>query len=195
MELAWQQAVAGEPRTWSRCGIDREGLVITRTADSTLNIDPASSRDGADDTEHIATLLPHGAGDVRSTVLVLPSPSRASGEAPLLLNGLPPLAVTELSDGAEISLGVQSFYYDATTTSMEPEIFDAAEDEDCARCKRVLKKGAAIRRCGACASAHHEGPSADPELGDLCCASYDAKCGRCGTLWNTTATEDVFDGA
>ncbi len=145
--------------------------------------------------EHIATLLPHGTGDLRSAVLLLSSDTAfASHDDVLLVNGLPPLTVTELADRAEISLGTESlFYRKAGSTALE--IFDSIEDEDCVRCKRRIAQGAVIRRCSVCGSAHHEGATTDPKLGDLWCAGYDPKCGRCGGLWDTTpASEDAHHG-
>jgi hypothetical protein len=195
LEIAYDRAGQRNERTRQRRAIDGDGLEITRTADSHVHVESigvAGSDRTAAGARHVATLLPHGSHAASSALLLLPG---ASGDEGLLLNGLPPLAVTELTDAAEISLGEQTLYVHATAGGTAAETFAAGEHEECARCKRALTRGALVRRCGTCASAHHEGPTGDPKLGDLWCASYDVKCGRCGApLGAAAAPEDDHRG-
>lgn len=169
-------------RPWQRRRIPATGLDITRRADSTLRVDPRGTSYRDDEpTQYIATLLPHGA-DPR-TVLLLPS-----YDTGLLVDGFPPLTVTELADGMEISVGADSLYCHGTGPA-EIELFDGAENERCARCGALLESGDAIQRCTLCASAHHEGVRTDPKRPDLYCASYDPVCGRCKEPWRTTPAD------
>lgn len=173
---------------WLRRRIEDAGLEITRRADGTLCVDPTGTRPCDDgDAEHVATLLPHGADDARSAVLLLPS--LANHDATLLLNGFPPLGVTELSDRAEISLGGHTLYFYSKAETAAIEIFDGFEDQECARCKRPLQKGDAIRCCILCDSPHHEGRTVDKQLPDLLCASYDSTCARCREPWEMTTPD------
>ena len=198
MEIAYLQSergpidARGEPsrgtgERWLRRRIDAAGLDLTLGADSTPCVEPASRGGRA---EPLATILPHGAGDLGGAVLLLRS--RPSREIALLVDGFPPLTVTELTDGAEISVGTDSFYVHRDGRS-ELEVFAGPEHERCARCKRAFVHGDVLRRCGLCAVAHHEGPTADPALPDLFCASYDPKCARCGEPWEATAPAEVPD--
>ena len=175
---------SGDPEgRWLRRRIDESGLIVSRGADSTIQIAPAGShQDEATDErpEYLATLLACGERG-RDAVLLLPG--RAS-DSPLLVNGFPPLSVTELPEGTEISLGPESLFCHAAGLR-EIEIF-AGCDEICPRCKRALEPGDAIRRCSHCESPHHEGRAANSDLPELRCASYDPVCAHCRAPWPTT---------
>ena len=198
MEIAYRRCDAGErdgrggrgrrdEQSWLRRPIDDTGLDIIHREDSSLHVEPAgTSRRGDESTELIATLLAHGTGEVRSAVLLLSR--EGSGTVVLLVNGFPPLSVTELPDGAEISVGAESLFFHRTGRP-EIEIVDGVTEEECARCKRPLGEGDSIRRCGFCASPHHEGPTAAAELPDLWCASYDPTCARCRERWQPETSD------
>lgn len=196
MEIVFQASSKHDSvrqRSALRCRIDDGGLAITRRADSTLCVDPAGVGHSGDEiTGHIALILPHGDGELRSAVMLLPS--ELGQASSVLLDGYPPLAVSELADGAEISIGADSMVYHETRRALT-EIFAGKEVDHCARCRRLLEQGDSIRRCGTCLSPHHEGPRANPERPHLLCASYDPACGRCGVRFETTpSTEDEHDG-
>ena len=181
----------GHDGTTARTRIEGAGLDISQGADARLRLDAAGTGSGEETAEYLATLLPVGAGDAPSAVLLLPGHARQG--ASLLLDGLPPLGVTELPARAEISLGADTLFYDragrtATAGRAATEIFDGVEEAQCARCKRPLEQGDAIRRCSLCASPHHEGPTANPELPDLSCGSYDQTCARCREPWEATSS-------
>lgn len=184
MEIAMREPDQGDAsgqRSWSRRPIDDRGLVITRKADSTLRVDPVGFRHGEDEVANpIALILPHGTGELRAAVMLVPNVlSPGSREGRVLLNGYPPLAVTELLHGTEISIGADSLVFRETRSALS-ETFDSDSVEHCARCKQLLEGGDSIRRCGTCLSPHHEGTRANSKRPQLFCASYDPLCGRCG---------------
>jgi hypothetical protein len=177
VEIANQRA-NDECKAPSSTSIDDVGLVVRRRLDSTLSLLPA----GCDDegAEYIATILPAG-DNMRSAILLLPG-NECDGA--LLVDGLPPLSVSELPDGAELSFGAESLFFFSRETR-EIEIYagnDGDDGELCPRCKRMLLKGDAIRRCSNCESPYHEGSTASPDLPELLCASYDPACAHCGVV-------------
>ena len=204
MEIRYQQPNLGASdedgapsdetrRPWARQHIDEVGVDITRGPDGTLHVRPAGAlHPDAETVRHLARLLPHAAGDVGGAVLVLPSRGTA-----ILVNGFPPLAVSELPDGAELSIGADSLFYQSSERA-EIESFAAGGIEgesegegECARCNRPLEEGDVILRCSHCGSPHHEGATVNPRLPDLSCASYDPNCGCCGERLGTpTSPED-----
>ena len=147
MELAYQRAGDGREKIWTQQRIAEDGLDITRRVGSPLRVDRSGATRDEEMVQHIATLLPHGNGDLRSAVLLLANDaaSFASHDAVLLVNGLPPLTVTELTDRAEISLGAESLFY-RKVGSTALEIYDSIEDEYCPRCKRRILQDRRRRR-------------------------------------------------
>jgi hypothetical protein len=204
MEIRYQQTNPGASdedgapsdetrRPWAHQPIGEVGVDITRGRGGTLRVRPAADlHPDAETVHHVARLLPHAAGDVGGAVLVLPSRGSA-----ILVNGFPPLAVSELPDGAELSIGADSLFYQSSERA-EIESFAAGGIEgesegagECARCNRPLEEGDVILRCSHCGSPHHEGATVNPRLPDLSCASYDPSCARCNQpLGTATFPED-----
>jgi hypothetical protein len=185
MEISYRDVV--DQGRWFRRRIGDAGLVVTRSADATLRVDlPGAQHESDATTEYIATVLPCGVG-LRSAVLLLPG---HASDATLLINGFPPLPVTELPEGAEISLGAESLFYH-TGGSSEIEVFAGSDEERCPRCMRGFEQGDAIRRCSFCDSPHHEGATVEPDVPDLWCASYDPICAQCREPWQATAANQT----
>ena len=112
----------------------------------------------------------------------------------LMLNGLPPLAVSVLRHRDEIVLGGSRLVFSAfAATELAPFVADAPGTR-CARCKAVLVAGELVLRCGACGAPHHE-------HGELLCASYDVRCGGCDrrrddVAWTPACDdEELCDGS
>jgi hypothetical protein len=146
MEIRYQQPNLGASdedgapsdetrRPWARQPIGEVGVDITRGPDGTLHVRPAGAlHPDAETVHHVARLLPHAAGDVGGAVLVLPSRGTA-----ILVNGSPPLAVTELPDGAELSIGADSLFYQSSERA-EIESFAAVGIEVVGGSRRSLDR-------------------------------------------------------
>lgn len=173
-------------RVWTQRRIEESGCLISQGVDSLLRIDPVgTSPHRSDGARPIATLLPHRVGELSTAILLLSSVESGSR---LLVNGYPPLTVSELTDHAEITLGDTSLFYRAASDT-KIELFAGGDEAECQRCRRALAEGDAVLTCRHCSTPYHEGATSDPSLGDLRCASYDATCARCGEPWDQSAAD------
>jgi hypothetical protein len=111
---------------------------------------------------------------------------------PVLVNGYPPLPVSLLSDRSEVIVGRHVLRYSAYQPPSITEFSATDPEACCATCTRPLEIGDQILRCASCQAPRHEGSLAASGEPPLLCASYAARCCRCGATpedWLDTENE------